>query len=216
MKVACVGYRDWALSIYSRLEEATEHAFIHISSKDDYDLGKIEIFEPDIVLFYGWSWYVEESLLEKYTCLMLHPSPLPRYRGGSPLQNQIIAGETVSKVSIFIMNGEMDSGPIVAQEELDLTGNLADIFQRIENIGFALTIDLLENGLNPVPQDDSAATYCVRRKPSESELTIDELQNSPAVYLHNKIRMLQDPYPNAFIKTRDGKKLIIKSAEIEA
>ena len=44
---------------------------------------------PDIVLFYGWSWKVSEKLINKFDCLMLHPSPLPKYRGGSPIQNQI-------------------------------------------------------------------------------------------------------------------------------
>ena len=34
-------------------------------------------------------------------------------------------------------------------------------------------------------------------------------------YLYNKIRMLQDPYPNAYIVTKDNKKLFIKKAEIK-
>jgi len=66
-----------------------------------------------------------------------------------------------------------------------------------------------------VPQDDSAATYCKRRTPSESEITLDELASQPAEYLNNKIRMLADPYPNAYILTADGKKLVITAAHIE-
>jgi len=48
-----------------------------------------------------------------------------------------------------------------------------------------------------------------------SELTIEELSEESAEYLYNKIRMLQDPYPNPYIKTKDGKRLIINSATIE-
>ena len=54
-----------------------------------------------------------------------------------------------------------------------------------------------------------------RRKPSQSEITLDEIKTKKANYLYNKIRMLQDPYPNAFIKTIDGKKLTIQKASIK-
>jgi hypothetical protein len=45
-------------------------------------------------------------------------------------------------------------------------------------------------------------------------MNIFEIQNKPVEYLYNKIRMLADPYPNSYINTVDGKKLIIKVAEI--
>ena len=47
-----------------------------------------------------------------------------------------------------------------------------------------------------------------------SEISIDELTNQSSLYLYNKIRMLQDPYPNPFIKTVDGKRIVIKGAVI--
>ena len=145
---------------------------------------------------------------------MLHPSPLPRYRGGSPIQNQIINGEKNSKVSIFIMNNEIDAGDIVAQENISLEGSIHDIFSRIEEAGVRLTINLLDSGLNPAAQNHAEATYCKRRTPEDSEITLEELSVSKASYLYNKIRMLGDPYPNAFIRTVDGKRLLIKDAEI--
>ena len=43
-----------------------------------------------------------------------------------------------------------------------------------------------------------------------------ELQNSSAEYLNNKIRMLNDPYPNAYIKTADGKKLFIIESKLNS
>ena len=51
-----------------------------------------------------------------------------------------------------------------------------------------------------------------RRKPSQSEITINEIKNLTANDLYNKIRSLQDPYPNAFIKDKNGNKLFIVSA----
>jgi len=215
MRVACVGYREWALNIYENLAKSTEHVFLIFRNKSHFNLSVLHDFKPDIILFYGWSWMVPSDLLDKYTCLMLHPSPLPRYRGGSPLQNQIIAGETGSMVSLFVMTNEMDAGDIVAQKYLDLTGSLNDIFSRIEVLGYDMTRHLFENGFDRIPQDHSNATFCRRRTPADSEITLEELVTKPSQYLYDKIRMLADPYPNAYIRTSDGKRLMITSAYIQ-
>ena len=113
------------------------------------------------------------------------------------------------------MNGDIDAGDIIAQEDLSLEGSISDIFSRIENAGVRLTLNIFNTGLNLVPQDHSKATCYKRRRPEDSEITMDELRGSKAEYLFDKIRMLADPYPNAFIRTIDGKKLVIKVAEIK-
>ena len=47
-----------------------------------------------------------------------------------------------------------------------------------------------------------------------SEIKIDEIKNCTAKELYNKIRSLQDPYPNAFIKCKDGTKLFITHTKL--
>jgi len=110
----------------------------------------------------------------------------------------------------------MDTGPILKQKSLSLAGNLKSILERIETIGFKLTMEILEEGLNPIEQDHKKASVFKRRKPSESEVTIEEIKTKSSNYLYNKIRMLQDPYPNAFIKTADGEKLFLTEAYIDS
>ena len=215
MRIACIGYRDWAINIYRRLQHVFPHYnFLMQLSKQEFCELQIEEFKPDMILFYGWSEKISSRLIKRKKCLMLHPSPLPKYRGGSPIQNQIINGEIHSAVTIFQMDIGIDDGPIAKQKYLSLEGQLTDIFERIEVLGFELTHEIFLNGLKVYAQNNKKATYCRRRLPSQSEITLDELENQSAQYLHNKIRMLQAPYPNAFIKTRDGKKLLIKCSEI--
>lgn len=215
MKIAAVSYRDWALEIYDRLSDETGEEFLIIRSKEEFSFEQLEDFEPDLVLFYGWSWIIPETFLNRFQCIMLHPSPLPKYRGGSPLQNQIINGETESAVTLFVMDQGMDTGPILAQKEFSLGGNLSEVFGRIKEIGVELTKKVLIEGLRPVEQDHSRATVWKRRTPDESEITLEELTSKPARYLHNKIRMLQDPYPNAFIRTSCGRKLYLIESRLE-
>jgi methionyl-tRNA formyltransferase len=214
MRIACISYREWALNIYDNLVKNSDHTFLIIRSKAQYSEPALRDFKPDIILFYGWSWIIEKSLLTDFKCLMLHPSPLPKYRGGSPIQNQIISGETNSMVTIFKMNEFLDAGEIYYQKEYSLEGSIDEIFNRISIIGTELTFRILNENTTPIAQNNEEATIYKRRKPSESEITIDELQNKSGIFLYNKIRMLGDPYPNAYIKTKDGKKLYITNAKL--
>jgi methionyl-tRNA formyltransferase len=214
MKVCCVGYRPWALEIYESIKD-NDYEVLIISSKKEYDEQKIIEYDPDYILFYGWSWIINSKLLEDFKCVMLHPSPLPKYRGGSPIQNQIINGEIDSAVTLFLMDSGIDTGDILAQEYLSLEGSLSDIFGRITKIGKKLTLDVLTNNYTLRKQDNENSSYFSRRKPSQSEITIDEIMTKSGEYLHNKIRMLQEPYPISFIKTSDGRKLKIVLSELE-
>ena len=215
MKICCVGYRDWALKIYDFLSKNSKNEFYIIKSKNEYCEKNIREYNPDYILFYGWSWIIDKDLINDYKCVMLHPSPLPKYRGGSPIQNQIINGEMHSAVTLFIMDDGIDTGDIIAQDYLSLEGHLDEIFDRIYKIGSELTMNIFENGYDRKKQDNSQSTYFPRRKKEESEITLEELKNMNGDYLYNKIRMLEDPYPNSFIRTADGKKILIKLAEME-
>jgi methionyl-tRNA formyltransferase len=215
MRIACVGYRDWALEIYDALARSMDDEFLIFRSRAGFDEARLRDFRPDLVLFYGWSWIVPADIIGDFPCIMLHPSPLPKYRGGSPLQNQIIAGESESAVTLFLMDDGLDSGPILGQRPMSLEGGISDIFRRITTIGTELTREILSAPLRPIPQQSGDASVFKRRKPEESEITIDELRTKPAKYLYDKIRMLQHPYPSAFIRTSDGKRLALLDARVD-
>lgn len=213
MKILFYGYRNWAIEIFNNLD-SDRKCLINF---DDYSV--IEKIEPDLIFFVGWSKIIPEDIIKSFKCFCLHPSKLPLYRGGSPLQHQIISGVKESAVSIFIMNEELDGGDIVYQTELSLEGNLDTIFKQIELIGSDLInriiSDVSNNRLNFYSQDLTDSKVFKRRKPSESEITIDEIIKNEPLYLYNKVRALNDPYPNAYIKCKDGKKLFITQTKYE-
>ena len=217
MKIICVTYRNWASQIYRMLEEVykEDHSFLTINSKENYDDTLVYNFEPDLILWYGWSWRIPENMVNKYHCLCLHPSPLPLYRGGSPIQNQIISGEKKSAVTIFKMDSGVDTGDIIRQLPMSLEGNVEVIFERMTNLGFAMTCDILENNPQAEVQDHSKASTVKRREKKDSEITLNEIQEKPANYIYNKIRMLTGPYPNAYLKCGDGRRVYLTGATLD-
>jgi len=215
MKILCIGYRTWALSIYSNLKKIFPNYKIKILKKKKKKNYKfIKKFDPKLILFYGWSWMIDEKIFKNYTSLMLHPSDLPKFRGGSPIQNQIINGVKKSAVTIFKVNNILDGGPIYKKKQLMLTGGINEIFARIENIGTNLTIDIIKGKYRIYNQNLKDSVIYKRRSPKDSEITLNEIKNRTGQYLLDKIQMLEDPYPNAYIKTKDNKKLLIRTAKL--
>jgi methionyl-tRNA formyltransferase len=214
MRVVCCGYRAWALEIFAGIAHLA-HEFTVVRLEEDATAAALAALRPDIILFYGWSRIIERDVLQLAPCICLHPSRLPQFRGGSPLQNQIIRGITDSAVTLFRMTEKLDQGDIVLQRPLSLAGHLDEIFERMTEVSIAMTIEMLSQPLHATPQDHSAATYFRRRTPEMSELTLEDLRTKTARELYDFIRALEDPYPNAFIRCRDGKRLLIKRAEIE-
>ena len=209
------GYRDWAHDLFVNVDRCVIDNCVYVDDKDMLDT-MIDEYEPKFIFFIGWSWIIKDDIINNYPCICLHPSPLPKYRGGSPMQHQIINGEKTSAVTLFEMDEGIDTGDILYQKEFSLDGDLNEIYRRIRDIGTDGVIEILENGYqNQIKQNEEEATFYKRRKPSMSEITIDDISNFTASQLHDKVRALQDPYPNAFITCKDGTKLYIKRTEIE-
>jgi methionyl-tRNA formyltransferase len=220
MKILYYGYRDWSFNIYKLLvDKFPEHQILLSSSKEMVDLNSIESFKPDLILFYGWSWKIKLEIINKYFCVCLHPSKLPEYRGGSPIQNQLINSVEESAVTLFKMNNFLDQGEILEQETFSLDGYLDDIFNRVEQIGFRLThtfIEKFKSGTFEMRiQDENLATVYKRRTPEQSEIKIEDFTNHESKYFYNMVRGLQKPYPEVYIKCKDGTKLILLKVEYE-
>ena len=200
-------YRDWGIDIFNKLKGIYD--IVLIETPDQLTQLSNMFHKNDTIFFLGWSWIVDKNIIDNYNCICLHPSPLPKYRGGSPIQNQIINKEQVSSVSFFKMNDKLDQGKILYQAPFSLKGELNDIFSRIIELGTFGIHHIMASNPKGIKQDESEATYCKRRKPEESEITIDEIMNKSAHELYDKVRMLNDPYPNAFIRCKNGDKLFI-------
>ncbi len=214
-------YRDWSKKIYKKIVDFhNENVNIIYVTKGDNLKNKIDIYEPECIFFIGWSWIIEPEIVNNYECICLHPSPLPKYRGGSPLQHQIINGEKNSAISLFLMDEYIDKGDILFQKEFSLRGNLSEIYDRITNLGIEGVSRLIDFKLYDggkfvgEKQDHSKSTYYKRRKPNMSEIKIDDIQEFTASQLNDKVRALQNPYPNAFITCKGGTKLFLKNTEV--
>ena len=209
MRIIAIGYRNWALKIYKNLAKR-EKVLIF---RKEISYKRIKKYNPNFILYYGWSKKVPKKIIDDYKCIMLHPSKLPAFAGGSPIQNQIIRNIKTSAVTLFRMNEKFDKGNILFQKKLSLDGELNEIFDEIIRIGTMLSLQMFKQKYKE--KKTNVKKIYPRRKPWESEITLSELKYKNAKYLYNKIRMLQSPYPTAYINTSDGKKLYLLKASLK-
>jgi len=202
-------YRDWALKLYNELSKIHTNLYL-INNPKKLTFSRVKKIDPKFIFFPDWSWIVPSSIVNKYNCICIHESNLPKFRGGSPIQNQIVRGISKTKSTAFLMTEGLDEGDILLQKDLSLKGSLDDIFERMIKNDYEMIVKIM-NGKYKRRKQKGKPTIYKRRTPAQSELKHLDYSNK---YLYDFIRMLADPYPNAFIKI-GKKKLIFKSASLD-
>ena len=101
------------------------------------------------------------------------------------------------------MNEEIDAGEIILQKKLSLKGTLNEIFDRMIINDYEI-IEKIIQGKYKIRKQSGRPTTFKRRQPYQSELKSLDFSKR---YLYDFIRMLDNPYPNAFLSI--GKRKII-------
>ncbi len=166
---------------------------------DPAALKKFKGIDPDINVVVAYGQIIPASLiyLPKYNSINLHFSLLPKYRGASPVQWSILNGEKSTGVTIFELNEKMDSGDLLAQQELEiLPGEYAyELEIRLAAIGAELLCKTIEH-IDSIPhskQDHSQATFAPMLKKEDGR--IEWTKN--AVEIDRKIKAFT-PWPSAY------------------
>ena len=186
--------------------------------KDRQAIEEIHALTPDVIVVMAYGQILPSDILEvpKITCLNLHASLLPRWRGAAPIQAAIAAGDRKTGITVMYMNEGLDTGDILLQcaidiEPTDTGGSLHDRLAKVAPETLLESLELLENGRAPrIPQHDALATYASKLKREDGKID----WTNPAEAIERKIRAF-DPWPGAFMKY-DGQNLKIFSATILA
>lgn len=172
---------------------------------------KIEIpelngFDLFIVASYGK--IIPQMVLDipKHGVLNIHPSLLPKYRGPSPIQSAMIADDKNTGVSIMKLDAEMDHGPILAQEKVEIKEwlPLLEMKKIMAEKGAQLLIENYKK--TPVEQDHSQATYT--KKITKEDGLIDFKQDS---YLNFRKILAYTGWPSAYYFVNNTRVKITKA-----
>lgn len=146
--------------------------------------------------------------------LNVHPSLLPKYRGPSPLEAPILAGDTETGVTIIALDREVDHGPILVQEKISLTGNEfahelgTALFKKGGEILADILPEYIAGTVSTTEQDHTQATFT---KKITKEHGLVDTEKEPGVELWAKFRAYT-PWPGLYFfkEHTDGTQIRIK------
>jgi methionyl-tRNA formyltransferase len=178
---------------------------------------KLSTFNFQLFLVVAYGKIMPENILNmpKIGSINIHYSLLPKYRGASPVESTILAGDEETGITIQKMEYKMDSGPIIVQEKIKILPEekAGELRKRLIKIGGELLVKtipvFIENKIMPILQDETLATYCKKIKKEDGLLDL----NDDGIKNYNKFRAYAT-WPRTFF-FKDGKRIIITDVKLE-
>jgi len=182
--------------------------------KDEAAVARLAETEADLFVVVAYGKILAQRVLDlpRLGCVNVHGSLLPRWRGASPVQAALLAGDPDTGVSIMRMEAGMDTGPVwaVSRTAVAEGEDAGTLSARLAAAGAALLVETLpriaDGTALAAPQDDASATLCpkVRREDGQADFS------RPAAELVRRLRAFT-PWPGLFA-FRDGRRVKLLAA----
>ena len=170
--------------------------------------------KPDLIITAAYGQIIPKVLIDlpRLGCVNVHASLLPKYRGGAPIHQAIIDGETETGVTIMYMDVTMDTGDIISQAvaPIHYDDDVGTMFFKLGSVGSKLLVETLpsiEAGTNErIAQNHDEATYAYNIKREDERID----WTKTAQEIHNQIRGL-NPWPTAYTSINGVNVKVFKS-----
>jgi methionyl-tRNA formyltransferase len=165
------------------------------------DLDELCAFEADLMVVAAYGLLLPAAVLSapRLGCVNIHASLLPRWRGASPIQQAILAGDEYSGVTLMKMDQGLDTGAMIAHRRVALEPwwSAADLHDVLAPLGAELLLESLD-GIEAAmrqaqAQDESQVTYAPRLTKQQAEID----RGKAVMQLSREIRAF-NPWPVSF------------------
>lgn len=166
-------------SVAMRAKSLGLHVFQPPTLKDDAAVARLVEARADVFVVAAYGRILSRPVLDlpRLGCLNVHGSLLPRWRGASPIQAAILAGDAVTGVSIMRMEAGMDTGPVYTMRKtrIEESDDSASLGARLALLGadaLAETLHFLEGEsagaqARSMPRGTGGAKAAASHAPSE-------------------------------------------------
>jgi len=186
------GYGVKKSPVHELADENHIPVFTPVNFKDEKDVLEFNDLQADVAVVAAYGLLLPQRILNapRFGCINVHVSLLPRWRGASPVQHALLAGDHESGVTIIQMDKEMDAGPILLQQSLpileDATGT--QLYGVLFEMGGAMipqVLDSLMKGqLKSTPQPEVGITFAPKIRKEDAFLD----WSKPAIQLERQVR----------------------------
>jgi methionyl-tRNA formyltransferase len=181
------------------------------------NVAKLLAFEPELFIIAGHPTIFRSSLLAvpRFGTLNLHAGRLPQYRGGSPLNWQLMNGEDEAGISVIRADKGIDTGPVLVERMFPIgrDDTIADLHTRANSLFPNMVLEalnLVETGHNGRQQAELASQYWHQRSDADGQIDFCRMT---AIEVDRMVRALTRPYPGAWSKS-EGQRVRIFEARL--
>lgn len=176
------------------------------SLKDPVEQQKILALSADLMIVAAYGLLLPEAVLSapRLGCLNIHASLLPRWRGATPIQQAILAGDSQTGISLMQMDKGLDTGPSLLQVECPIYSEdtSESLQQRLANLGAATLVEALEllsaGKLKARPQNPAEVSYAPKLRKKDGRINWQQT----AVEIDRRVRAFY-PWPLAFTSYKE-------------
>lgn len=154
-----------------------------------YVFNKEEIENGDICFLLSCSRIIEENYLSRNkNNIVIHASDLPKGKGFSPLQWQILEGKNEIVVTLFEAAKEVDAGPFYLKDKIFFTGNelYPELREKLGQKIIEMAIKFIINKENLTPQEQVGEETFYRKR-TEKDDEIDPYKSIAEQFDHFRI-----------------------------
>lgn len=188
------------------------------SLKDEGEHFKLTRYKADIMIVVAYGLILPSAVLKipRYGCLNVHASLLPRWRGASPIQHAIKAGDAETGITYMLMDAGMDTGPILKQVPVLLkpSWNSNQLHDCLAQLGAKYLVDVIHewvtDDIKPQAQESEYVTYAPKINKEDANLNWKD----SAKRLQHTINAF-NPWPVAF-SYLDGNRIRIYEVAVMA
>ncbi len=170
--------------------------------------------QEELLVFAGYKKIIPEHILRRNTCINVHYSLLPKYRGFHSTVWAILNDEPELGLTVHLMNEYIDDGPVLAQYRVRNDYRSTSVFYMmcfndyISNHLGRIVKDYLDGTIIPVPQKKTDASWVGKRNMEDCRIDFSR----PIKYLQAFFRALVPPYPLPFFEV-GNKRLLVKEVD---
>ena len=203
------GKADRKTAVHERADQLGLDVRTPKSLRNEEEQASFNALDAELAVVAAYGLILPKPILDapKLGCVNVHASLLPRWRGAAPIQRAILAGDTVSGVTIMQMDVGLDTGPMLLKRELPLDHkNAGQVTDELAKLGATSLLAWLEQRNPPEQQPDKGATYAP--KIDKAEARID--WNKSATEIERQVRAFA-PWPGAWFEA-SGERIKILDA----
>ena len=206
------GKRLMPSPVQTRAEELGLVVRSPISLRNDEAQAEFAALDLDAAVVAAYGLILPQTILDapQHGCLNVHGSLLPRWRGAAPVQRSILAGDATTGVMVMQMEAGLDTGPVRAATETEISTKTAGhLTTELSELGAELMVRVLADisAFPAIPQPDKGVTYAA--KIDKAETRIDFSLSSEQV--ERQIRAF-NPAPGAWFEFEGERYRVLAAA----